>query len=144
MRTLAIVEDWCVDCVLNVPILARLAEASGPAPVRFARRDECKELAQRFRGRGDVNRVPTFVFLDERGGLIAHWSERCASSQRWMDTFTKSHPMPELDLTAGIPAPRLLDWMQLRISLERERFYAGVWREVLAEIRAVTARAPVD
>lgn len=141
VRTLAIVEDWCVDSVLNVPIVARFAEASGPAPLRFVRRPECKRLADTFRGRGSVSRVPTFVFLDNNGSPIGHWSERCGSSQRWMDTFTKNHPMPELDIREGVPAPRLLEWMRLRISLERTRFYEGVWREVLAEIRAIVDKA---
>jgi hypothetical protein len=140
VHTLAIVEDWCVDSVLNVPIVARFAEASGPAPLRFVRRQECKSLADSFRGRGGVSRVPTFVFLESRGHPLGHWSERCESSQRWMDTFTKSHPMPALDLREGVPVPPLLEWMQLRISLERERFYEGAWRDVLAEIRAVVGK----
>lgn len=137
VRTLAIVEDWCVDSVLNVPIVARFAEASGPSPLRFVRRQECTELADVFPGRGGVNRLPTFVFLDDAGGLIGYWSERCESSQRWMDTFTKSHPIPALDIREDIPAPQLLDWMRLRISLERDRFHAGAWRDVLAEMRAI-------
>jgi Thioredoxin len=140
VRTLAIVEDWCVDSVLNVPIVARFAEASGPAPLRFVRRQKCPQLADAFPGRGDVSRVPTFVFLDDRGSLIDYWSERCESSQRWMDTFTRSHPMPALEIREGIPAPQLLDWMRLRISLERDRFYAGAWRDVLAEIRLLLSR----
>src|SRR5690348_2887369 len=48
VRTLAIVEDWCPDCVFNVPILARLAEASDPASLRIVRRGEFKSLADRF------------------------------------------------------------------------------------------------
>jgi hypothetical protein len=39
-----------------------------------------------------------------------------------------------------IPAPGLLDWMKLRISLERERFYAGAWRQVLREVRDILGK----
>ncbi|MBV8215600.1 MAG: thioredoxin family protein [Verrucomicrobia bacterium] len=140
VRTLAIVEDWCPDCVFNVPIVARFIEASRQASLRIVRRAECRPLADNFPGRGGVSRIPTFVFLDSTDNVIGHWSERCTSSQRWFDQFTRHHPMPELDIRDGIPAPPLLDWMKLRISLEREQFYRGVWRDVLAEIRAVLRR----
>ena len=51
-RVLAIAEDWCPDCVFNVPILARFVEASSHAALRIVRRPECKSLADRYRGRG--------------------------------------------------------------------------------------------
>jgi hypothetical protein len=140
VRTLAIVEDWCVDNVFNIPIVARLAEASQRAPLRIVRRGECRPLADAFPGRGGISRVPTFVFLDSMDNVIGYWSERCKSSQRWFDTFTKNSPMPELDIRDGIPAPGLLDWMKLRISVERERFYEGVWRDVLEEICAALGK----
>jgi hypothetical protein len=48
--------------------------------------------------------------------------------------------MPQLDIRNGIPAPPLLGWMRLRISSERERFYGGVWRDVLSEIQVIVTR----
>lgn len=141
VRTLAIVEDWCPDCVFNVPILARLAEASQPDSLRVVRRPECRSLADTFPGRGGVSRVPTFVFLNDADDVLGHWSERCAASQGWFDTFTKDHPLPELNIHDGIPVPRLLDWMNLRIAAERGRFYQGVWRDVCAEVGAVLGKS---
>ncbi len=137
IRVLAISEDWCPDCVFNIPIVARFAEASDPSTLRIVRRPAWRALADAFPGRGGTSRIPTFVFIDHTDQVVGHWSERCASSQQWFETFTKEHPMPTLDIKDGIPAPPLMDWMKLRISSERDRFYAGVWREVLAEIRAV-------
>ena len=141
VRILAIAEDWCPDCVFNVPILARFVEASSLASLRIVRRPECRELADRYPGRGGSSRVPTFVFMGKEDRLIGHWSERCASSQSWFEAFAKDHPMPHLDIRNGIPAPPLLSWMKLRISSERDRFYGGVWRDVLAEIRAILGKA---
>jgi thioredoxin family protein len=141
VRVLAISEDWCPDCVFNIPILARLVEASNHASLRIVRRPDCKDFAQRYPGRGGASRVPTFIFLAESGGVIGHWSERCVSSQEWFKVFTKDHPMPNLDIRNGIPAPELLSWMKLRISSERDRFYAGVWRNVLSEIQAILGTA---
>jgi hypothetical protein len=140
VRTLAITEDWCPDCVFNIPIIARLTEASRRESLRIVRRTECRPLADSFPGRGGVSRVPTFVFLNDAGGVIGHWSERCASSQKWFDMFTKDHPLPDLDINDGIPAPPLLKWMNLRISSERDWFYMGGWREVLAEVCDIWGR----
>jgi hypothetical protein len=140
VRVLAISEDWCPDCVFNVPILARLAEASSGSSLRIVRRPEYVALADNYPGRGSRSRVPTFIFLDQSGCVIGHWSERCESSHRWFKTFTKDHPMPQLDIRDGIPAPPLLSWMKLRIASERDRFYGGVWRDVLTEIQLLLSK----
>lgn len=140
VRVLVISEDWCPDCVFNIPILARFVEASQLSSLRIVRRPECTALADSYPGRGGSSRVPTFIFLDQRDVVIGHWSERCASSHRWFKTFTQDHPMPQLDIRAGIPAPPLLSWMKLRIASERDRFYGGVWRDVLSEIQAILSK----
>lgn len=140
VRVLAVSEDWCPDCVFNVPILARFVEASQLSFLRIVRRPECAALADRYPGRGGSSRVPTFIFLDQSEGVIGHWSERCASSHTWFKSFTKDHPMPQLDIRNGIPAPPLLSWMKLRIASERHRFYGGVWRDVLSEIQVILSK----
>jgi hypothetical protein len=48
--------------------------------------------------------------------------------------------MPQLDIRNGIPAPPLLSWMKLRIASERNRFYGGVWRDVLSEIQVILSK----
>ena len=48
--------------------------------------------------------------------------------------------MPELDIRNGIPAPPLLSWMKLRLASERDRFYGGAWRDVLAEIHVILGK----
>lgn len=141
VRILAIVEDWCPDCVFNVPIVARLAEASDSAALRIVRRRDHRALADRFLGRGGVNRLPTFVFLGADGNVTGYWSERCASSERWFASFSKANPMPPLEIEGDMPAPALLDWMQLRIAREGEQFRAGAWRDVLREMRLILEAA---
>jgi hypothetical protein len=137
MRALVIAEDWCPDCVFNIPVLARIAEASGPACMRIVRRPKYERLADAFPGRGDVSRIPTFIFFDEADSVVGHWSERSARSQQWFDAFTRKDPMPAFEIRDGVPAPGLMAWMERRIALEREQFVLGAWRDVLAEIRAI-------
>lgn len=141
IRTLAISEDWCPDCVFNLPILARLVEASAGAELRIVRRPAYRILAGKYPGRGGASRIPTFIFIGETDTVIGHWSERCASSQRWFDDFTKQYPLPALEFVDGIPSPPLMDWMRLRIAKEGPRFYDGVWRDVVTEIADIV-RAP--
>jgi thioredoxin family protein len=143
VRVLAISEDWCPDCVFNVPIVARFVEASRGSSLRIVRRPEYVALADTYPGRGGISRVPTFIFLDQSDDVIGHWSERCASSHRWFKTFTKDHPMPQLSIKNGIPAPPLVSWMKLRIASERDRFYRGVWRDVLSEIQVILSKSRV-
>lgn len=140
LRALAISEDWCPDCVFNLPLLARLVEATPGAELRIVRRPAVRALADKYPGRGGASRIPTFIFIDEADKVIGHWSERCASSQRWFESFTKEHPLPALEFMDGIPAPPLMDWMQLRIALEGPRFQQGVWRDVMKEIAAVAGQ----
>jgi hypothetical protein len=137
IRVLAISDDWCPDCVFNLPILARMVEASPGAELRIVRRPPYRALAEQYPGRGGTSRIPTFIFLNAADKVIGHWSERCAASQHWFEAFTKEHPLPELHFVDGIPVAPLMDWMRLRIASERTRFYDGVWRDVAAEIAAI-------
>jgi Thioredoxin len=57
VRVLAISEDWCQDCVFNLPILARFVKASSQASLRIVRRPECKALADRYPGWGGGSTV---------------------------------------------------------------------------------------
>jgi thiol-disulfide isomerase/thioredoxin len=66
-RALALVEDWCPDCVQAIPVLARL-----PLEVRFFFRDENPDLAEAYAKEGK-RIVPTVVFLDEAYGELARW-----------------------------------------------------------------------
>ncbi len=79
VNVLVLSEDWCGDCVNNVPVLARIAEASGTLRVRFFKRDEHKDLMQRYLKDGKFESIPVFVFFDEAMREIGHWIERPAS-----------------------------------------------------------------
>ncbi|MGC8968579.1 MAG: thioredoxin family protein [Thermus sp.] len=67
VRALALVEDWCPDCVQAIPVLARLL-----LEVRFLFRDENPDLAEAYVKEGK-RIVPTVVFLDEAYGELARW-----------------------------------------------------------------------
>ena len=49
-RILILTEDYCIDSLLSVPLIARLAQASPDAELRIASRDTYARLASCFPG----------------------------------------------------------------------------------------------
>ena len=140
VRILILTEEWCPDSVLNVPLIARLAEASG-AELRIASRNQYRHVAERFPGRGGVSRLPTVIFMRGPDEVVGHWSERSERDHRWMMEFTKQDPLPELQFDDGQPVPPLAEWMQRRFAAQRPEYEAGGWQDVRDELRAVAAAA---
>jgi hypothetical protein len=136
-RILVLTEDYCIDSVLNVPLVARLVEASPGAELRLARRHEYPGVAERFPGRGGVSRLPTVIFLDQPGGLPGFWSERSRRDHQWMADFLTRDPMPELKVENGQPAPVLAEWMARRFAAQRPFFESESWKNVRDELHSI-------
>lgn len=84
LYALVITEDWCGDAIANVPILARLAEASGNLEVRYFLRDQNLDITDQFLKEGKYRSVPVFAFFDEDFRPIGHWIERPAEMTELM------------------------------------------------------------
>lgn len=143
-RILILTEEYCIDSVLNVPLVARLAQASPGASLRIASRDAHAGLASRFPGRGGVSRLPTVIFLGQAGQPPRHWSERSRRDHDWMATFLARDPMPDLTLYEGRPAPALANWMVRRLASQRPFFEAESWLCARDELRAIATEAAGD
>ena len=70
LRAIALAEVWCGHCMLNVPILLRLAERTNMS-VRLLPRDENLELMDQYLTNGKSRSVPIFIFIDESGNEVA-------------------------------------------------------------------------
>lgn len=138
IRILVLTEEWCPDSVLNVPLVARLAEASG-AEVRIADLNQHRRVASRFPGRGGVSRRPTVIFLRDPGEVLGHWSERSQRDHRWMAEFTEEDPLPPLEFSDGQPSPSLAAWMERRFAAQRPVYEAEGWQDVRDELRSVVS-----
>ena len=68
---LAVSESWCGDCRINVPVLARLAEANSHVVLRCHGKDASIDLG--------IEKIPTFIFYDEAFVEIGRWVERPVS-----------------------------------------------------------------
>jgi hypothetical protein len=78
-KVLALGEDWCPDVVRGLPVMARIAEASG-MELRIFPRDDNLDIMQEFLNEGKYESIPTFVFYTRDHELIAFWSERPAKA----------------------------------------------------------------
>jgi len=92
-------EDWCPDVQRTLPLLHRLAEKAG-WKLGVLRRDENLEIMAQFPGRGDVPRIPTVLFLDTAGRLLASWTERPRVAQEEIARYQEQIPEPERDMDA--------------------------------------------
>lgn len=140
-RILVLTEDFCIDSVLNTPLIGRLAEASPKVRLRIASRDAYPDLAQAFVGRGDVSRVPTVVFLGAPGEVRGYWTERSARDHEWMARFLAEDPIPDLILEDGVPTPVLAAWMERRLARQEPFLENESWRDVANELRALSRAA---
>jgi len=82
VRVLVVSGMWCGDCVAQVPLLARIAEANPErVKLRVVDRDEHDELASRVMINAG-KRVPAAIFMAEDGEFVHLLGDRTLSRYR--------------------------------------------------------------
>src|SRR5699024_597957 len=71
IRVVALAEVWCGHCMMDVPILHRMAEAAN-MDVSMLPRDEHLELMDQYKVDGK-RYIPIFIFIDEAGNEVGKW-----------------------------------------------------------------------
>jgi hypothetical protein len=89
-RVLALGEDWCPDVFRGLPVMARLAEASG-MDLRIFPRDDNLDIMNEFLNHGESQSIPTFVFYTRDHDYIAHWIERPVKANAEMGEVMKRY-----------------------------------------------------
>lgn len=79
MHVVALAEDWCGDVIANLPVLGRLAEASGTLDVRVFLRDQNLDLMGLYLKDGKHQSIPVFAFFDADFNALGHFIERPAA-----------------------------------------------------------------
>jgi len=83
VKALVLGEHWCPDVWRGVPVIARIAEATG-MEVRYFARDENKDIMSEFLNQGEFESIPTVVFYDGNHRYLGHWIERPALANEEM------------------------------------------------------------
>ncbi len=130
-RCLALGEDWCPDVFRGLPVMARIAEASG-IELRVFFRDQNKDIMAEFLNHGEHESIPTFVFYTRDHHYIAHWIERPALANEQMPILRKiNEPLRNPDL----PQDERQKYIQAYIDFQHGPVWAS-WRDAtVREIR---------
>lgn len=79
-KVLVLGEDWCPDVYRGMPVVAKLAEATG-LELRVFPRDQNKDIMAEFLKDGQFESIPTIVFYTKDNQYIGHWIERAQKAQ---------------------------------------------------------------
>jgi thiol-disulfide isomerase/thioredoxin len=112
MPVLCVSGTWCGDCVQQVPILAKIAEASPAVDLRFLERDARMDVAERMKVCGG-HRVPVLAFMNEDFEFVAFAGDRTLSRYRALAArqLGPSCPMPGSAVPADELAATVQDWV---------------------------------
>jgi hypothetical protein len=148
LHVLVLAEDWCGDVINNLPLLGRLAEASGTLNIRVFLRDQNLDIMDQFLKDGQHRSIPVFAFYDADFRLLGYWIERPAAisakqSEALAQLFAEA---PELQGVAPGSSPAQMP----EAARNRMMQFFGSFRaahraesdaEVLRELRALLAAA---
>lgn len=95
LRVVAIVEEWCGHCMLNVPLLIKLCEKTN-IPVRFLPRDEHLDLMNHYLT-NDKKIIPIFIFINQDGNEVAKWGPIADEINNFVNKFREKLPNKDSD-----------------------------------------------
>ena len=79
-KALVLGEAWCPDVFRGLPVMAKIAEATGmELSVLF--RDQNLDIANEFLYKGEFQSIPTIVFYTKDLKYIAHWIEKAKKAR---------------------------------------------------------------
>lgn len=90
LRVIVLAEVWCGHCMLNIPILLKLAEAA-EIDIRFLPRDSHLELMDQYLT-DNKRYIPIFVFIDEAGNELGTWGPMSPEVKAYTDELKKDLP----------------------------------------------------
>jgi hypothetical protein len=130
-KCLALGEAWCPDVFRGLPVMAKIAEASG-MELRVFFRDQHKDIMAEFLNRGEHESIPTLVFYTKDHQYIAHWIERPAMANEQMPELRKlQEPLRNPEL----PEDERKKYIQMYVDFQHGPIWGG-WRDAEArEIR---------
>jgi hypothetical protein len=154
VNVLALAEDWCGDVIANLPVLGKLAEASGgKLNVRILLRDQepGSKVMDEHLNKGEFKSIPTVVFLDGDFNELGVWIERPESVTKLREekrqALYKAHPEwgdPSKPI-AELPEDIRTQVQQASAALRNETkpfANAEVVRELRAQAERSAARQP--
>ncbi len=82
-KVLVLGEAWCPDVFRGLPVIAKLAEATG-LELRIFFRDQNLDIMNEFLNQGEFQSIPTSVFYTGDHTYLGHWIERAKKANEEM------------------------------------------------------------
>jgi hypothetical protein len=146
LDVLVLAEDWCGDVIANLPVLGRLAQASGKLNLRVFLRDQNLDLMDLYLKAGKYRSIPTFVFFDRNFQEIGRFCERPADISQVREEKRRElyaqHPeygSPETPIDQ-LPEETRAAVLQWNASL-RDELKPTQDQAVIRDLRAIVERA---
>lgn len=146
LDVLVLAEDWCGDVIANLPVLAKLAAASGKLRPRIFLRDQNDDLMSQFLKDGQFRSIPVFVPFDAQMNELGRFIERPAAFNRLRaerrQALFAAHPEAGDPATPvdSLPDEQRQARQALLVNLEAELVPERV-RMVVSDLRAIVEKA---
>ncbi len=145
LNVAVVAEDWCGDVIANLPVLGRLAEASGKLNLRVFLRDQNLDIMDQYLNQGKYRSIPVFAFFDQDMNPVGHFIERPASvtklrAEKRSEVYAQ-HPEfgPENGPVDQLPEEARVKLQQAMTQL-REETTPFANAEVVREVREIVNR----
>ncbi|PKO04679.1 MAG: hypothetical protein CVU41_15875 [Chloroflexi bacterium HGW-Chloroflexi-3] len=90
-KILVLTEAWCKDSLMNLPVIAKIVEASSSTEMKIFIRHENPELTQFFSQHG-YNTIPLCWVMKADFSFCGAWVERPQSAYRMLEAWKNDHP----------------------------------------------------
>jgi len=131
-------EEWCTDCLMNLPVIARIADAASQMELKIFIRKDWPDLRAYYTEQ-NIPSIPVATFLDENFEVLSTWIERPQAAHRRLQAWKAAHPEVEeirrrSDLTSE-EKKLLLKEINERLLVEMESWYDnGLQSETIGEV----------
>lgn len=98
---LVLSESWCGDAAQNLPILAKMAEASANIELRILLRDEHLDIMDRFLTNGGRS-IPKLIIMDSEMNVTGSWGPRPQELQDMVMENKRTNGMPYAEFSVII------------------------------------------
>jgi hypothetical protein len=146
LNVLVLAEDWCGDVIANLPIVGKLAEASGKLNVRIFLRDQHPDLMDLYLKHGQFRSIPVFAFFDKNWQEVGVFKERPDSvtelrAQRRADIYASEPSFGSPDAPVDALPEAVRTTLMAKIADMREQTIEFANGEVIRELKAIVANA---
>ena len=140
IKILVMAEDNCKDSLMNIPIIAKISEASPKIELRIFDRSKFPELWEDFRAQGFVN-IPICWMMKEDFTRVGVWVERPKKAYRMIEDWKRENPEFEAIKQDGSLSD---DEKQLKLKPYMDQLLDEMWNWYDTELQSETVKELFD